>query len=135
MDFSLLASDLICNFAAKARWRWGAGVPVVFRGPVGAGGSGGPFHTQCVESAFLGTPGLKVVAPGTVADAYAKLTGVEEKTVSSRVFADSKKLTAIRAGSDITVGRYNTALGWFSENWPEGSVWPHDVPRPEEVAQ
>lgn len=73
MDFSLLAADLICNFAAKARWRWGASVPVVFRGPVGAGGSGGPFHTQCVETHFLGTPGLKVVAPGTVADAYALL--------------------------------------------------------------
>ncbi len=73
MDFSLLASDLICNFAAKARWRWGASVPVVFRGPVGAGGSGGPFHTQCVETHFLGTPGLKVVMPGTVADAYALL--------------------------------------------------------------
>jgi len=73
MDFSLLAADLICNFAAKARWRWGASVPVVFRGPVGAGGSGGPFHTQCVETHFLGTPGLKVVAPGTVSDAYALL--------------------------------------------------------------
>ena len=67
----------------------------------------------------------------TVADAYAKLTGVEEKTVSSRVFADSKKLTAIRSGSDITVGRYNAALEWFSGNWPEGADWPHDVPRPE----
>ncbi|HJV22852.1 MAG TPA: transketolase C-terminal domain-containing protein [Holophagaceae bacterium] len=78
MDFSLLASDLICNFAAKARWRWGASVPVVFRGPVGAGGSGGPFHTQCVETHFLGTPGLKVVAPGTVADAYALLRAAIE---------------------------------------------------------
>ena len=78
MDFSLLAADLICNFAAKARWRWGAGVPVVFRGPVGAGSSGGPFHTQCVETHFLGTPGLKVVAPGTVSDAYALLRAAIE---------------------------------------------------------
>lgn len=73
MDFALLGADLICNFAAKARWRWGASVPVVFRGPVGAGGSGGPFHSQNPEGHFLGTPGLKVVAPGTVKDAYALL--------------------------------------------------------------
>ena len=33
MDFALLASDLICNFAAGTRWRWGAPCPVVFRGP------------------------------------------------------------------------------------------------------
>jgi hypothetical protein len=66
-----------------------------------------------------------------VAETYGKLTKVEEKTVSSRVFADSKKLRAIRDGADITVGRYNAALEWFSENWPEGKKWPDSVPRPE----
>ena len=73
MDFALLASDLMVNFAAKAHWRWGASVPVVFRGPVGGGGGGGPFHSQNPEGHFLGSPGLKVVAPGTVSDAYALL--------------------------------------------------------------
>ncbi|MDO9416998.1 hypothetical protein [Pararhizobium sp.] len=72
----------------------------------------------------------------TVADEYGRIAKVEEKTVSSRVFADSKKLGAIRAGADITVGRYNTALGWFSENWPDGAKWPHGVQRPvSEAAQ
>lgn len=66
-----------------------------------------------------------------IADAYGAATQVEEKTVSSRVFQDSKKLGAIRAGSDITVGRYNAAIRWFDANWPEGFDWPHDVPRPE----
>ncbi len=70
LDFSLLGADLIVNFAAKARWRWGAGVPIVFRGPMGAGVGGGPFHSQSIETHFLGSPGLKIVAPGTVADAY-----------------------------------------------------------------
>lgn len=65
-----------------------------------------------------------------VADEYGRAANVEDKTVSSRVFQDSKKLGAIRAGSDITVGRYNGALGWFSANWPDGADWPHDVPRP-----
>jgi 2-oxoisovalerate dehydrogenase E1 component beta subunit len=73
MDFALLASDLICNFAAGTRWRWGAPCPAVFRGPSGAGVHGGPFHSQNPEGAFLGRPGLKIVAPGTVADAYALL--------------------------------------------------------------
>lgn len=73
MDFALLASDLICNFAAGTNWRWGAPCPVVFRGPVGAGVHGGPFHSQNPEGHFLGRPGLKIVAPGTVQDAYALL--------------------------------------------------------------
>ncbi|WP_105430190.1 hypothetical protein [Neorhizobium sp. T6_25] len=66
----------------------------------------------------------------TVADEYGRAAQVEEKTVSSRVFQDSKKLGAIRAGSDITVGRYNAALAWFSTNWPDGAEWPHAVQRP-----
>ena len=73
MDFALLASDLMVNFAAKAHWRWGASVPAVFRGPAGAGNGGGPFHSQNPEGHFLGSPGLKVVVPGTVRDAYALL--------------------------------------------------------------
>ncbi|WP_243286825.1 alpha-ketoacid dehydrogenase subunit beta [Geothrix terrae] len=73
MDFALLASDLMVNFAAKAHWRWGATVSAVFRGPSGAGNGGGPFHSQNPEGHFLGSPGLKVVAPGTVRDAYALL--------------------------------------------------------------
>jgi len=78
MDFALLASDLMVNFAAKAHWRWGATVPAVFRGPAGAGNGGGPFHSQNPEGHFLGSPGLKVVAPGTVRDAYALLRAAIE---------------------------------------------------------
>jgi hypothetical protein len=65
-----------------------------------------------------------------VADAYAVAAGVEEKTVSHRVFGDSKKLTAIRAGKDITVRRLNDALAWFSTNWPQNAIWPKSVTRP-----
>ena len=66
----------------------------------------------------------------TVADTYREASRIEDKTVSFRVFQDSKKLSAIRAGSDITVGRYNAALSWFSANWPDGAEWPEGVPRP-----
>jgi 2-oxoisovalerate dehydrogenase E1 component beta subunit len=78
MDFALLAADLMVNFAAKTHWRWGAPVPAVFRGPSGAGNGGGPFHSQNPEGHFLGSPGLKVVAPGTVRDAYALLRAAIE---------------------------------------------------------
>jgi len=86
MDFALLASDLMVNFAAKAHWRWGAAVPAVFRGPAGGGNGGGPFHSQNPEGHFLGSPGLKVVAPGTVRDAYALLRAAIEDPDPVMVF-------------------------------------------------
>jgi 2-oxoisovalerate dehydrogenase E1 component beta subunit len=69
MDFVSSAFNLITNFAAKSRYRWGGGVPMVIRGPVGAGVSGGPFHSQSPEVFFCSTPGLKVVTPATARDA------------------------------------------------------------------
>jgi len=91
MDFALLASDLMVNFAAKAHWRWGATVPAVFRGPSGAGNGGGPFHSQNPEGHFLGSPGLKVVAPGTVRDAYALLRAAIEDS-DPVLFLEHKRL-------------------------------------------
>src|SRR6266849_1998137 len=68
-DFIACAFDQITNFAAKCRYRWGAGVPIVIRGPSGGGVHGGPFHSQNPEMYFVHTPGLKVVAPATAHDA------------------------------------------------------------------
>ena len=39
------------------------------RGPCGGGVNAGPYHSQNVESFFLNTPGLKIVAPSTPKDA------------------------------------------------------------------
>lgn len=69
MDFISCGFDLLTNFAAKARYRLGTGVPIVVRGPGGGLVGGGPFHSQSVEMYFVHTPGLKVVTPGTAADA------------------------------------------------------------------
>lgn len=66
----------------------------------------------------------------SVADAYRLATGVEDTTVSYRVFGDTKKLGAMRAGADVTVGRFNDAMVWFSTHWPEGAQWPEAVVRP-----
>jgi 2-oxoisovalerate dehydrogenase E1 component beta subunit len=60
---------MITNFAAKARYRTGVGVPLVVRGPAGGGVHGGPFHSQNPEAYFAHTPGLKVVQPATAYDA------------------------------------------------------------------
>lgn len=66
----------------------------------------------------------------TVADAYMAATSVKEVTLSHRLFGDSKKLTALREGADITVGRFNGAMRWFDENWPEAAEWPANVGKP-----
>lgn len=69
IDFISSAFNMITNFTAKVRYRWGASAPLVIRGPSGGGVHGGPFHSQNVESYFLHTPGLKIVQPATVRDA------------------------------------------------------------------
>lgn len=69
IDFISCAFDQIVNFAAKCRYRWGAGVPIVVRGPCGGGVHGGPFHSQNVESYFFNVPGLKIVCPSSAYDA------------------------------------------------------------------
>ena len=69
IDFIAPAFNVIVNFAAKVRYRTGAGAGLVIRGPCGAGVRAGPFHSQNVESYFANVPGLKMVAPATVRDA------------------------------------------------------------------
>ena len=69
-DFVSCAFNQVANVAAKMYWRTQSPVPLVLRLPTGAGSGGGPFHSQSQEALFTHTPGLKVVAPATVADAY-----------------------------------------------------------------
>src|SRR5438874_8000323 len=69
IDFISAGFDLLTNYAAKCRYRWGAGIPAVFRGPCGSGVRSGPFHSVNAESFFLNTAGLKIVEPSTAYDA------------------------------------------------------------------
>lgn len=69
-----------------------------------------------------------------LADEYQRVTSVEDKTLSFRVFGDSKKLSALRGTSDITTGRFNGAVEWFSRNWPDGANWPSVLDRPKVAA-
>lgn len=75
-DFLAPGFNALVNNAAKLHWRWGRAVPMVVRLPYGgATGTmnkllgGGPFHSQCPEMWFVRTPGWKIVAPSTPADA------------------------------------------------------------------
>lgn len=73
-DFISTAFDSIVQFAATTHYRWGGKVPWVIRAPSDGGIRSGPFHSQNPEAWFVHTPGLKVVAPSTPADAKGLLT-------------------------------------------------------------
>ena len=73
IDFISCAFNQIINFAAPTRYRWGQKVPIVVRGPSGGNVHGSAYHSQNPESYFQHTPGLKIVTPATVADAYGLL--------------------------------------------------------------
>jgi len=73
IDFISCAFNQIINFAAPNHYRWGQKVPLVVRGPAGGNVHGSAYHSQNPESYFQHTPGLKIVAPATVADAYGLL--------------------------------------------------------------
>jgi 2-oxoisovalerate dehydrogenase E1 component beta subunit len=69
IDFLSCGFNILTNFAARSRYRWGAAVPMVVRGPCGGGVGGGPFHSANPEAHYLNTPGLKIVEPATASDA------------------------------------------------------------------
>ncbi|MDF2959996.1 MAG: 2-oxoisovalerate dehydrogenase subunit beta, partial [Paenibacillus sp.] len=70
-DFIFPATNQIISEAARIRYRsnndWNC--PIVVRAPYGATGGGALYHSQCPESVFFGTPGLKMVAPSNPYDA------------------------------------------------------------------
>jgi 2-oxoisovalerate dehydrogenase E1 component beta subunit len=70
-DFVATGFNQLVNNAAKIRYRWGGGVPMVVRMPWGGLRHAGPYHSQNTEGWFYRTPGLKIVVPSTPQDARA----------------------------------------------------------------
>ena len=70
INFSLLASDLLVNSAAKMRYMFGGqpAVPFVVRMPSGGGAQRAAQHSQLFETWYAHIPGLKVVMPATPYD-------------------------------------------------------------------
>lgn len=130
-DFMLPAVNQIMSEAAKIRYRsnndWSC--PLVIRAPIGGGIFGGLYHSQCPESIFIGTPGLKIVAPFTAADAKGLLKAAVRDPDPVLFFEHKKcyrmiqgevpegdhivpigKANVLREGDDITVISYSLPL-------------------------
>jgi pyruvate dehydrogenase E1 component beta subunit len=75
VNFSLLALDQIVNNAALLRHMSGGqlAVPLVIRMSTGAGRQLAAQHSHSLEGWYAHIPGIKVVAPSTVEDAYGML--------------------------------------------------------------
>lgn len=72
MDFMLLAVDPIVNQGSNWSYLFNGqvSVPVTIRSIINRGGEQGAQHSQALQALYAHIPGLKVVMPGTAADAY-----------------------------------------------------------------
>jgi len=72
-DFSVVGFNQIVNQAATLFWRTNVPCPITIRLPFGGTEGGGPFHSQSIEAIYAHYPGLIVLTPATVEDAYSML--------------------------------------------------------------
>jgi pyruvate dehydrogenase E1 component beta subunit len=110
INFALVAMDQIINHAAKVRYMFGGEmhVPLVIRTPGGAGSQLTAQHSQSLEGWFASTPGLKVVAPATPADAKGLLKAAirDDDPV---FFVENLILYNVRG--EVPDGDYTTPIG------------------------
>jgi len=109
IDFIACGFNQIVNYAAKSRYRWGGGVPIVIRGPSGGGVHGGPFHSQNPEAYFMNVPGLKIVVPATPIDAKGLMLAAI-RDPDPVLFLEHKFLYR-RIREDVPEGDYTTPIG------------------------
>jgi 2-oxoisovalerate dehydrogenase E1 component beta subunit len=111
IDFISAGFDMLTNYAAKCRYRWGASVPAVFRGPCGSGVHAGPFHSINAEAFFLNTAGLKIVEPSTAYDAKG-LIKAAIRDPDPVIFFEHKKLYRLpRLREELTADDYTVEIG------------------------
>ncbi len=108
-DFISSAFDSIVQYAATTHYRWGGAAPWVIRAPSDGGIRSGPFHSQNPEAWFVHTPGLKVVAPGTPADAKGLLIAAIRDN-NPVIYFESKPLYRSLKGY-VPPGDYVVPLG------------------------
>lgn len=72
-DFSTCGFNQIVNQAATLHYRTGTPCPLVVRLPSGGTPGSGPFHSQSMEAIYAHYPGIVVMTPATVEDAYTML--------------------------------------------------------------
>ena len=103
--FAYPAFEQIVSHVAKIRNRTkGAlSVPIVIRIPFAGGIGGVEHHCDSSEGYYAHTPGLKVVAPSTVEDAYTLLREAIDDP-DPVIFLEPKRLSFSRADVDLAVG-------------------------------
>lgn len=69
-DFSTCGFNQIVNQAATLFWRTNTACPITIRMPSGGTAGSGPFHSQSMESLYAQYPGLVILTPASVEDAY-----------------------------------------------------------------
>ncbi|MEM7130343.1 MAG: alpha-ketoacid dehydrogenase subunit beta [Chloroflexota bacterium] len=108
-DFISTAFDSIVQYAATNYYRWKGAVPWVIRAPSDGGLRSGPYHSQNPEAWFVHSPGLKVVAPGTPADAKGLLLSAIRDN-NPVIYFESKPLYRSLKGY-VPPGDYTVPIG------------------------
>jgi pyruvate dehydrogenase E1 component beta subunit len=123
VDFMGVCMDDLLNQAAKMRYMFGgkAKVPIVIRTPAGAGFCAAAQHSASLEAFFAHIPGMKVVMPGTPADAkglmmaavqddnpvlyieHKLLFGVPGEVPDGEYTVPIGKAATLREGSDVSI--------------------------------
>src|SRR5712672_3268254 len=127
-DFSTVGFNQIVNNAAAFFWRTNVPCPITIRLPAGGTSGGGPFHSQSMEAIYAHYPGLIVMTPATVADAYSMLLEAvaiddpvifcEHKLLYYHLKADQLPTEAMpvgkariaRPGRDMTIVAYSAMV-------------------------
>jgi pyruvate dehydrogenase E1 component beta subunit/2-oxoisovalerate dehydrogenase E1 component beta subunit len=127
-DFSTVGFNQVVNHAATLYWRTEVPCPITVRLPSGGVRGAGPFHSQCMEGLYAQYPGLVVMTPATVEDAYSMLLEAvaiddpvvfcEHKHLYYHLKAEALPIEALpagkariaRQGRDATVVTYSAML-------------------------
>ncbi len=127
-DFSSVGFNQIVNQAATLFWRTAVPCPITVRLPFGGTSGAGPFHSQSPEAIYAHYPGLIVLTPATVEDAYAMLLEAvaiddpvifcEHKLLYRHLKAEKLPTEALpvgkariaRVGHDLTIVAYSAMV-------------------------
>ncbi|MEI6566609.1 MAG: transketolase C-terminal domain-containing protein [Verrucomicrobiota bacterium] len=112
-DFSTVGFNQMVNQAGTHYWRTGMPCPITLRLPCGGTSGSGPFHSQSMEAIYAHYPGLVVMTPATVADAYHMLLAAV-KIDDPVVFCEHKLLYYhlkgdLGSGDRLAVGKARIA--------------------------
>jgi pyruvate dehydrogenase E1 component beta subunit len=110
INFAFVAMDHIVNEAAKLHYMFGGQfkLPLVIRTVSGGGRQLGATHSQVPDVIFAHFPGLKVVAPGTPADAKGLL---KESIRSNDPILFIEEATLYQVRGEVPEGDYTTPIG------------------------